>query len=49
MTGTYAACLHTNQSRSFLNHLVRSLLVAALLVSGVGYGDRNGREGVCVV
>ena len=22
MTGTYAACLHTNQSRSYLNHLV---------------------------
>jgi len=26
MTGTNAACLHTNQSRSYLNHLVfRSL------------------------
>jgi len=24
MTGTYAACLHTNQSRSYLNHLVHS-------------------------
>jgi len=22
MTGTYAACLHRNQSRSYLNHLV---------------------------
>jgi hypothetical protein len=22
MTGTCAACLHTNQSRSYLNHLV---------------------------
>ena len=22
MTGTSAACLHTNQSRSYLNHLV---------------------------
>ena len=22
MTGTYEACLHTNQSRSYLNHLV---------------------------
>jgi hypothetical protein len=22
MTGTRAACLHTNQSRSYLNHLV---------------------------
>jgi len=22
MTGTDAACLHTNQSRSYLNHLV---------------------------
>jgi len=22
MTGTAAACLHTNQSRSYLNHLV---------------------------
>ena len=22
MTGTYAACLHTNQSQSYLNHLV---------------------------
>jgi len=22
MTGTYAACLHTNQSWSYLNHLV---------------------------
>jgi hypothetical protein len=24
MTGTCAACLHTNQSRSYLNHLVQS-------------------------
>jgi hypothetical protein len=24
MTGTSAACLHTNQSRSYLNHLVDS-------------------------
>jgi len=23
MTGTYAACLHRNQSRSYLNHLVQ--------------------------
>ena len=26
MTGTYAACLHTNQSRSYLNHLVYSYI-----------------------
>jgi hypothetical protein len=25
MTGTCAACLHTNQSRSYLNHLVVSM------------------------
>jgi hypothetical protein len=25
MTGTCAACLHTNQSRSYLNHLVHRL------------------------
>jgi len=25
MTGTYAACLHTNQSRSYLNHLVSNI------------------------
>ena len=26
MTGTDAACLHTNQSRSYLNHLVYAIL-----------------------
>ena len=25
MTGTYAACLHTNQSRSYMNHLVHKI------------------------
>ena len=24
MTGTHAACSHTNQSRSYLNHLVQT-------------------------
>jgi len=27
MTGTSAACLHTNQSRSYLNHLVAAYIV----------------------
>jgi tRNA(Ile2) C34 agmatinyltransferase TiaS len=27
MTGTCAACLHTNQSRSYLNHLVYGTVV----------------------
>ena len=27
MTGTYAACLHRNQSRSYLNHLVLEVLL----------------------
>ena len=26
MTGTCAACLHTNQSRSYLNHLVHRII-----------------------
>ena len=30
MTGTYAACLHRNQSRSYFNHLVPSHLSAWL-------------------
>jgi hypothetical protein len=29
MTGTSAACLHTNQSRSYLNHLVFYCLMTA--------------------
>jgi len=29
--------------------VIRLLLVAALLVSGIGSGNRNGREGVSVV
>jgi len=31
MTGTYAACLHTNQSRSYLNHLVLGSIVCKVL------------------
>ena len=27
MTGTDSACLHTNQSRSYLNHLVSSQFI----------------------
>jgi hypothetical protein len=30
MTGTCAACLHTNQSWSYLNHLVQSSYIVAL-------------------
>ena len=26
MTGTYAACLHRNQSRSYFNHLVHTYI-----------------------
>ena len=32
MTWTYAACLHTNQSRSYLNHLVFIYLFTCLFV-----------------
>jgi len=31
MTGTAAACLHTNQSRSYLNHLVHVYAVSAVI------------------
>jgi hypothetical protein len=31
MTGTYAACLHRNQSRSYLNHLVYLVCITSTL------------------
>jgi hypothetical protein len=38
MTGTDAACLHTNQSRSYLNHLV---VAAELRTANVAYFQRK--------
>jgi len=31
MTGTNTACLHTNQSRAYLNHLVHTVMNTTIL------------------
>jgi len=37
MTGTVYTCLHTNQSRSFLNHIVQFTPQMAVFVNAVYY------------
>jgi len=51
MTGSYAACLHTNQSRSYLNHLVywnlhlsRDEVIKCVLMDTVINWRRNSRS-----